>query len=168
MEPKVRQPIVTGFVAVLLIGILQDLLDVLLSSGVLKPIADFFFGHSGLSIIGAVIVFAVGAGISFWQPAIKQRTEPIGEWFNHPGRKPVKYTSTALLIIVVLSVLPWVLVRRPPIDSGKLKRCCWARCRMKIYCGKRVAFWRNACSKLRVEGHRLFTKNLLSRAFLYD
>lgn len=54
----VRQMVVAGLLAVLVIGMLQELLDVLLSrSDLTKPLADFLFPRKGLSGWGTTTVF---------------------------------------------------------------------------------------------------------------
>ncbi|HEX9925170.1 MAG TPA: hypothetical protein VGD99_21115, partial [Anaerolineae bacterium] len=57
-----RRMVTAGLSAVILIGMLEELLDVILNrSEVTEPVADFLFGSNGLSNIGAITVFAVFA-----------------------------------------------------------------------------------------------------------
>ena len=68
MLPAVwRRMVLSGLGAVLLIGMLEELLNVnvLSRSDGLKPVARFLFGSEGLSVKGAVTVFLVFAGFSF-------------------------------------------------------------------------------------------------------
>ncbi len=63
-----RRFVIAGLTAVLLIGMLQELLNVILSrSDVTKPLVKLLFARSGLSIQGTIIVFLVfGAFHLFW------------------------------------------------------------------------------------------------------
>ncbi len=65
LPPLPRRMLLTGLTAVLLIGMLQELLDVILSrSSVTKPLAKFLFARKGLSVTGAIAVFVVFAGFN--------------------------------------------------------------------------------------------------------
>ncbi|MEW5957324.1 MAG: hypothetical protein AB1801_06350 [Chloroflexota bacterium] len=65
LPPLPRRVLLTGLTAVLLMGMLQELLDVILSrSNVTEPLAKFLFGRKGLSVPGAVAVFAVFGGLN--------------------------------------------------------------------------------------------------------
>jgi branched-chain amino acid transport system permease protein len=109
LQPDVRKPVVTGLLVVLIIGIMQDLLGVLLTSSGLKFLARLLFGRSGLSIIGTIIVFALGAGFSAGQPFIKQTTAPFAGWINDPKRRVVKASGTGIITIALLLALPWII-----------------------------------------------------------
>jgi branched-chain amino acid transport system permease protein len=63
-----RRVVVTGLSAVLIIGMLQELLKVILSrSDLTKPVADFLFAQSGLSLSGALVIFLFfGGGQALW------------------------------------------------------------------------------------------------------
>ncbi len=109
LQPDVRKPVVTGLLVVLIIGIMQDLLGVLLTSSGLKFLARLLFGSSGLSIIGTIIVFALGAGFSAGQPFIKRTTAPFAGWINDPKRQVVKASGTGIITIALLLTLPWII-----------------------------------------------------------
>ncbi len=72
-----RRILVTGLVAVLLVGMLQELLDVIFArSDVTKPIAKIIFGKKGLSIIGMAgvfVLFAVGSWLKNTQSQVVQK-----------------------------------------------------------------------------------------------
>jgi branched-chain amino acid transport system permease protein len=60
-----RRMLWAGLGAVLFIGMLQELLDVILSrSDIVEPLAKFLFGRKGLSIGGTITVFVVFAGLN--------------------------------------------------------------------------------------------------------
>ena len=65
IPPVPRRMLVAGLSAVLLIGMLQELLDVILSRHDLtKSLANFLFAKNGLSVAGAITVFVVFAGLN--------------------------------------------------------------------------------------------------------
>jgi branched-chain amino acid transport system permease protein len=67
MLPRIpRRMFVSGLSAVLLFGMLEELLNVniLGRSDVLKPVARFLFGRDGLSIPGAIVIFLAFAILS--------------------------------------------------------------------------------------------------------
>ncbi|RME71222.1 MAG: hypothetical protein D6784_15490 [Chloroflexi bacterium] len=69
-----RKLIINGLAAVLLIGMLQELLSVILArSSYTKPVAKFLFGSKGLSYTGAVVVFIVFALISAFRTTQSER-----------------------------------------------------------------------------------------------
>lgn len=91
-----RQAISTGLIWVITLGLLQELLRVTFS-GTIGPLLTWMWGRSGqngLSIIGAIVVFVVAAGISYyWKsrdinieryvktlPPQQQRTFRWGSW----------------------------------------------------------------------------------------
>jgi branched-chain amino acid transport system permease protein len=105
----VRSALVTGIVSLLTVGILADFIGILISKGILKPVADLLFARSGLSVPGAIIVLVVSMGISFARPYIKQGTTPAITWLNQPGRAPIKYGGLAVVFVPLLLALPWML-----------------------------------------------------------
>lgn len=59
-----RRMLVSGLTTVLLVGMLEELLDVILNQfDATEPIADFLFGRNGLSITGTITVFIIMAVI---------------------------------------------------------------------------------------------------------
>jgi branched-chain amino acid transport system permease protein len=108
-NPVLRKALNTGIVSVLVVGILADFLSILISKGFIKPIADFFFARSGLSLAGAIIILVVAMGLSFAQPYIKRSSAPAVAWLNQPGHGPIKYGGLAVIFIPLLLALPWLL-----------------------------------------------------------
>lgn len=62
-----RRMVLSGLGAVLIIGMLEELLNVnvLSRTAALRPVARFLFGSQGLSVQGAIVVFLVFASLSF-------------------------------------------------------------------------------------------------------
>jgi branched-chain amino acid transport system permease protein len=109
LQIGVRKPLTTGLASVLVMGILQDLLNVLLTQGPLKPVAQLLFGRSGLSIAGALIVAGLSAGLTVAWPTIRQRSAPWFEWLSRPGTRAIRYGGTFAIATPILLALPWVL-----------------------------------------------------------
>ncbi|HEC22077.1 MAG TPA: leucine/isoleucine/valine transporter permease subunit [Chloroflexi bacterium] len=107
--PLLRRALVTGLLTVVVLGVLEDFLNVLLSTGFLKPVAGFLFARSGLTIEGAVVLFVFSTGLRLAQPFLKRTTAPAVEWLDQPGRKPVKYGLITIVVLPLLLSLPWVL-----------------------------------------------------------
>ena len=98
-----RRMMITGLSAVLLIGMLQELLDVILSrSDVTQPLTDILFGRKGLSIQGATIVFVLFAGVSglwAWQ------NRNAKEKFAQIPEKPRRVINWGLIAVAVLFMI---------------------------------------------------------------
>jgi branched-chain amino acid transport system permease protein len=107
LPPVPRHMIVAGLVGVLVLGMLEELLNVNIFSRnrAIKPFSDFIFAREGLSAAGAIIVFVFFAGLNgIWATQgskIKKRTAAM----------PAKQRQTArwvvnLLILVLLFTFP--------------------------------------------------------------
>jgi len=107
--PVLRKALITGIVSVLVLGILADFISTLLAKGFIKPVSDFFFARSGLSLAGAIVTLVVAMGLSFARPYIKQGSAPAIAWLNQPSRAPVKYGGLAVIFVPLLLALPWLL-----------------------------------------------------------
>ncbi|GAB4443328.1 MAG: hypothetical protein Kow0031_25520 [Anaerolineae bacterium] len=104
-----RRMVITGFSAVLLIGMLQELLDVILSrSDSTEFLTDLLFGRNGLSVQGAVIVFVVSgllSGLWAWQSGnAKQKISEIPE----KPRRTLNWVLIALAVLIMI-LLPKAL-----------------------------------------------------------
>lgn len=106
LPPLPRRMIITGLAAVLLIGMLQELLDTILSrSKSTKFLADFLFGRKGLSDGGAVIVFLVFALFSgLW--ATQSKNAKAGVDRLPAGQKKVFNRALIVVGILFMLVLP--------------------------------------------------------------
>lgn len=104
-----RRMLVTGLSGVLLFGMLQELLDVIMSrSDITKSLADFLFARNGLSVAGAITIFVIFAGFS-------------GLWITRSGSTRQRYASLPSaqqrtiswafigLVVVVLLLLPQIV-----------------------------------------------------------
>jgi branched-chain amino acid transport system permease protein len=107
---RVRMAIIQGLVWVTLVGLLRDLIITITTRW--GPLAGLFralFASSGLTIIGAVIVFALITAIHYWragQPAGRTSMFDLGA---KSKQKPIVRWLTIGAIILVLLLLPPIL-----------------------------------------------------------
>ena len=65
LQPKARHPIMVGFVAVLIFGVFQELIQLVLPTDEwFDPIHDLIYTYEGLTPEGAAIIFVIAAGLS--------------------------------------------------------------------------------------------------------
>jgi branched-chain amino acid transport system permease protein len=108
-----RRMIVAGFSAVILIGMLSELLDVILSrSKAITPLAKFLFGKTGVSIGGAIAIFIVFSILSaLWATQAKTVSDSIERLPERPRRIfnwGMIVVSALLLIILPQAVGPYI------------------------------------------------------------
>lgn len=101
-----RRILVTGLVAVLLVGMLQELLDVIMArSDVTKPIAKFIFGKKGLSIAGTAVVFVVFAVISWLKNTQSQTVQKRYTNLSESQQSTSKWIAIVAAVLFML-ILP--------------------------------------------------------------
>ncbi len=109
----VRRFLVAGLMAVLLIGMLQELLDVILSrSDVIEPLAKFLFGKKGLSIEGAITVFVVFGGLHTLWATQNQALKTGVLKLPSTQRRTLNWTAIAIgvgaLLVLPQAVGPYI------------------------------------------------------------
>ncbi|MEM7343034.1 MAG: hypothetical protein AAF485_02215 [Chloroflexota bacterium] len=101
----IRRAVFVGLSAVLIIGMLQELLEVILSrSDTTEPISDFLFGKTGLSITGTLVIFVVFSLLNaFW--STQGDTVKTGV-SNLPDtqRKALNWTFIAIGFVFVITL----------------------------------------------------------------
>ncbi len=99
----VKRFVLIGLGSVLIIGMLQELLDVILSRfDILEPLVDFLFERSGLSIIGAVTTFVVFGGLlALWGMQGEKVKSRVAE-LPSPQRRALNWVFLSLGIILLL------------------------------------------------------------------
>jgi branched-chain amino acid transport system permease protein len=106
LPPAIRRPLSAGGGAILLLGLFQELLQLLLQEGTIRPLVRaFLFDNDGLIVRGAVTGFAVAV---VWS-AVRQRWRPsVRTRFLHltPRNRRVSFYLALLLTVVVLFYLP--------------------------------------------------------------
>jgi len=104
-----RRFVVTGLTAVLLIGMLEELLTVIMArSDFTEGIADFLFGKKGLSVPGAIVVFLVFGGLFALWFAQGQRVKT--GFSNLPSTQQRAFNWVFIAIgILLLITLPQIV-----------------------------------------------------------
>jgi len=106
LPPAIRRPLSAGGAAVLLLGLFQELLQLLLQEGTVRPLVRaFLFDNDGLIVRGALTGFAVVTVWSVvrqrWRPGIRTRFLRLT-----PRNRRVSLFVVLLLTVVVLFYLP--------------------------------------------------------------
>lgn len=109
LTPVVRRAILTGLVAVVLLGVLQELVRVTLSDwDALVPVFKFFYDINGLSIMGTIVLFLLfSVGTFLWttqRGAVQARVEALPA----TGQKSLQ-AAGYLVVILILLLLPILL-----------------------------------------------------------
>jgi branched-chain amino acid transport system permease protein len=110
LPQRVRTAVIQGLVWVTLVGLLRDLIITITTRW--GPLAGLFralFASSGLTIIGAVIVFALIAGICYWRAGRPASGTNLFDFSAQSKQKPVVRWLTIGVIIVILLLLPPIL-----------------------------------------------------------
>jgi branched-chain amino acid transport system permease protein len=112
---RYRGPVIVGFLSVVLIGLLDDLIGITIASNpmfatspVIETINQFFFAQgveNGLSKAGAVVVFLVASVLAYHWPTLRSgarsRTQAMPA-----GRQHTLALSMYGLFVVILLILP--------------------------------------------------------------
>jgi branched-chain amino acid transport system permease protein len=111
LPQRIRTAIIQGLLWVTLVGLLRDLIITVTTRwGPLAGIIRALFASSGLTIIGALIVFLAIAGIHYWQAGRPPR--PANTGFSLSGttnQRPLVRWLTIGGIILLLLLLPPIL-----------------------------------------------------------
>jgi len=98
-----RRFVAVGLSAVLVIGMLQELLEVIMTRfDFMKPVAKFLFAKSGLSIVGAVVVFVVVGGLLAWWAAQGNKVKSQVSRLPASQQRTLNWVSIGLGIILLL------------------------------------------------------------------
>lgn len=102
-----RRPFIAGLGMVFVIGLFQELVQLMLQSEVRATIRDVFFTQDGLSVRGAVLVFLIAVGINVvWS----RYRGSVGGWAGRlppPRRRALRVVGVVLAVVAVL-LLPLV------------------------------------------------------------
>ncbi|HSL43361.1 MAG TPA: branched-chain amino acid ABC transporter permease [Anaerolineales bacterium] len=106
LPQRIRAAVVQGLIWVLLVGLLRDLiLTVTGRWGPLGGLIRSFFAASGLTLVGALIVFALITGVDYWRSGRPVASEPL--WSSK--QKPAVRWLTIGGIVLLLLLLPPIL-----------------------------------------------------------
>lgn len=100
-----RRALVMAITAVVLIGILQELLNITFGSrNWFKPVNEFFFEKKGLSWIGAIVIFVVTVLISMWRTFYGDRPAKAMSRMSPQSQRSIQIGSLVLGAIILLLV----------------------------------------------------------------
>jgi branched-chain amino acid transport system permease protein len=110
LPQRVRTAIIQGLVWVTLVGLLRDLIITVTTRW--GPLAGLFralFASSGLTIIGAIIVFALITGIYYWRAGQPAGNASLFDFSTTSKQKPMVRWLTIGAIVIILLLLPPIL-----------------------------------------------------------
>ena len=102
-----RRPVLAGLETAFVIGLFQDLVQLMLQSGVRASLRSLLFTGDGLALQGAVGLFALAAGGNILWGRYRA---PAGQWASRqpaPRRRVLRGISVVVVLAAIL-VLPWV------------------------------------------------------------
>jgi branched-chain amino acid transport system permease protein len=110
LPQRVRTAVIQGLLWVTLVGLLRDLIITVTTRW--GPLAGLFralFASSGLTIIGAVIVFALISGIHYWRAGQPAGRASMFDLNTMSRQRPIVRWLTIGSIILILLLLPPIL-----------------------------------------------------------
>lgn len=108
LPKSVRQPIFTGLVATLVIGIFSEVPLNILRQVTSRQVISFLFGTKGLTTQAAVLIFAIAAVLSFlWNTWGAARYQHFRAGLSPRQQKQTSWI-VRLIGIAALLILPWI------------------------------------------------------------
>lgn len=112
MPPLWRSAVLAGLGGVVIIGLLQDLTALILQTGISQDARRFFFGRSGLTNVGAIIVFLIpflySLGQSFFGAQVRAQIQA-----QPSGTQTVLRWGGLLFPLLLLLIFPFFVGRFP-------------------------------------------------------
>lgn len=107
LPPWFRRPMFAGLATAFVIGLFQDLVQLLLQSGARAVLRSLLFTGDGLAPRGAVLLFVLGAGVNI---LLTRYRTPVGRWAGGlpPPRRQVLRWITVVAALAAILTLPWV------------------------------------------------------------
>jgi branched-chain amino acid transport system permease protein len=110
LPQRIRTAIIQGLLWVTLVGLLRDLIITVTTRwGPLAGVIRALFASSGLTIIGAVIVFILIAGLYYWRAGQPARRSSMFDLSASSNKSPIVRWLTIAGIILLLLLLPPIL-----------------------------------------------------------
>ncbi|MCL4487696.1 MAG: leucine/isoleucine/valine transporter permease subunit [Chloroflexi bacterium] len=108
LPSRLRRAILIAALWIFGLGLLQDLIVTTLSNfNSLVPLLNFFYAQNGLSVPGAVILFAALAAIDYWGPSVQARVRGGARHYPAMSRPALKRLP-GLFVLLVLVALPYL------------------------------------------------------------
>jgi branched-chain amino acid transport system permease protein len=101
-----------GFIWVALIGLLQELLQVVLTTLGAHGATNWLFGNKGLSVIGAVVIFGVVLALTLYSSGNRTSLQARIKTLPAASQRAIRWVSIALVIPLVW-ILPTILTTYP-------------------------------------------------------
>jgi branched-chain amino acid transport system permease protein len=106
LPPRVRSAIIQGAIWVMGLGLVRDLaVTVITRWGFIYSLLSWAFAISGLSIIGAIVVFVLSTGLSYWQAGRPPRPKIVKPT---PRQRTTRIVGLVIIGILIL-LLPQIL-----------------------------------------------------------
>lgn len=108
LPDRFRKPVIMGFLWVVVLGTLRDqilLIFVLQQEPIRTILRSLLFAQSGLSLLGALIVFALAAGYSYYLSIRAPRTKTSRTPQAQKKRRVVLFMFLGLIILILPQVL---------------------------------------------------------------
>lgn len=110
LPQRIKTAVIQGILWVTLVGLLRDLIiTVTFRWGFLAGLVKSLFASSGLTVVGAVIVFALIAGIHYWRAANPSKRANVFDLNAPSNQRPIVRWLTLGGIILLLLLLPPIL-----------------------------------------------------------
>jgi branched-chain amino acid transport system permease protein len=110
LPQRARAAVIQGLIWMTLVGLLRDMIITITTRW--GPLAGLFralFASSGLTIVGAVIVFALITGIYYWRAGQPTGRASLFDFSETSNQKPIVRWLTIGAIILILLLLPPIL-----------------------------------------------------------
>ena len=106
LSPRLRTAVIQAVIWVILIGLLRDLLTTVIGLwGPVRPLVQWLFAQSGLSPVGAVVLFAIIGGLSLWRSSRSAQAR-VGR--PRAQQRLIRWGALAVSGVALL-VLPWIV-----------------------------------------------------------
>ena len=102
LPPLLRKMTFSGLAGVLIMGMLGELLDIILSRGATKAIANYIFGKKGLSVEGAIIVFILFAVVAWLWITQKNTVQAKKQALPNKQQRWLSWIIMAVSIIFII------------------------------------------------------------------
>jgi branched-chain amino acid transport system permease protein len=105
LPSRIRSVVIQAIVWVVLVGLLRDLLTTVITRwGPVGLVFKWLFANNGLSIIGAIALFVIVAGVNYWRSGRPKSDQP-----SRLKTSPKARLGAILALIAFLLVLPPLL-----------------------------------------------------------
>lgn len=109
LPSRIRQALITSIIVVLFLGLFRDMIVILPISqyGPVQKVFTYLYAQSGLSVLGAVIIFILTMVLVYWRSG---RVKPVTPVQAAPSRTQLIVRLVAFGIIgVIILVFPWIM-----------------------------------------------------------